>query len=524
MGDSPFSSLTAYVKETSPYTGLIILVFVCAGLVFLYSKNTQASKENANVPFVRFKDRNAEINYMEEYAGILAEGYSKYSSKGLPFQIFHPHNVKNPWVILPLKYLNEVKWAQETRLSLRTFIDQRSILPDIGGPRITDHVAHSIRMGMNRALPHLVPQLQEPCFDSFQKLIPACSDWTAMKLHPIILQAVTNMTARAFVGPKLGGMGGPWQTLLMQYIEAAMKVPPKVMGKYPRSLYWVSKYLDDEVKTMWSIRRQVAELLRPELEARIDASKSQSGQQKGRREQEDCIQWLLDSYMAKGHELTPDQLAQDMFILIFASIDGISDKALTVLYDLLEHPNVASEITEEIQQVGRVHPVWTREALSELRIMDSFMRESTRMHCLTQMTALQRLALEPYTFKDGFSVAAGTTLAFPSLPYSLDPQVHTDPEKFDPRRALREREDRENHRFTFGSASGDVLSWGAGRHACPGRFFAQEVLKLVFVHLLTNYEFRNSTDAQKTPLYIPFELRVIPNHDVPVEIREKAKA
>jgi cytochrome P450 len=345
-----------------------------------------------------------------------------------------------------------------------------------------------------------------------------------MQLHPLITQAVTNMTACTFVGPELGKIGGEWQRLSMEYLEAALKVPPKVMAKYPRPLYWLSQYFVDEVKTMWSIRRQVAELLRPELESRKEMAKFQLPEQKGRREQEDCIQWLLDSHMANNSELTPDQLAQDMFILMFASIDGISGKALTLLFDLIEHEEVAVEIRNEIQEVGRSHAAWTRQALSELRILDSFMRESTRVHCLTQMTALQRLALEPYTFKDGFSISAGTTLAFPSLPYNVDPQVHPDPETFDAKRALRKREGGENHKFLFGSASGDVLSWGAGRHACPGRFFAQEALKLVLIHLLTNYEFKHSAEGQKMPLYFPYELRVMPNDKVPVQIREREKA
>ncbi|KAI9147222.1 Cytochrome P450 monooxygenase ccsG [Paramyrothecium foliicola] len=332
------------------------------------------------------------------------------------------------------------------------------------------------------------------------------------------------MTALALVGPELGGIDGEWQKLSMQYLDTALKVPPKIMAIYPRPLYWLSQYFDKEVKTMWSIRRQVAELLRPELETRIKASESSSTQRKGQREHEDCIQWLVDSYKAKGQELTPDQLAQDMFILIVASIHGISGTALAILFDLMEHTDVAAEILEEIEQVKETHSVWTRQALSELRIMDSFMRESGRVHSLTQMTALQRLALKPFTFKDGFSVPAGTTMAFPSLHYGLDPEVHPDPETFDAKRAFRKRKDCESHRFVFGSASGDMISWGAGRHACPGRFFSQEALKLMFIHLLTNYEFKHSEEAQEMPLYIHNELFVMPNPTLPIRIKRKVKA
>jgi hypothetical protein len=152
MSNSLLSTIATHGEALASNHLFLIPVSILASLLVLRLWRSAASRQKAAVPFVRFEDRNAEINYMEAYAGVLSEGYSKYSANGLPFQIFHPHNVKNPWVILPFKYLHEVKWAQESRLSLRTFLDQRSCLPDIGGPRLTDHVAHSIRVGMNRAL------------------------------------------------------------------------------------------------------------------------------------------------------------------------------------------------------------------------------------------------------------------------------------------------------------------------------------------------------------------------------------
>jgi hypothetical protein len=82
----------------------------------------------------------------------------------------------------------------------------------------------------------------------------------------------------------------------------------------------MSRYLDGKVKTMWAIRRRVAELLRPALEARIAATKDQSSRRKGQRQYEDCIQWLLDAHTAKGDKLTPDQLAQDLFIIIVSIV------------------------------------------------------------------------------------------------------------------------------------------------------------------------------------------------------------
>jgi cytochrome P450 len=32
------------------------------------------------------------------------------------------------------------------------------------------------------------------------------------------------------------------------------------------------------------------------------------------------------------------------------------------------------------------------------------------------------------------------------------------------------------------------LAWGHGRHACPGRFFAAHLMKIMLAHVLVNYD------------------------------------
>lgn len=60
-------------------------------------------------------------------------------------------------------------------------------------------------------------------------------------------------------------------------------------------------------------------------------------------------------------------------------------------------PETLTEIQEEIKQVQSKLPGgrWTRKALGDLRILDSFMRESARVHALTQYTSVQRIPTSP---------------------------------------------------------------------------------------------------------------------------------
>lgn len=212
--------------------------------------------------------------------------------------------------------------------------------------------------------------------------------WTSIQPYQLILRVFASMSACVVVGPELGGLDSEWQTLSMNYVAAALSAPGQVKQTYPPWLYWLSQYIHPGIRSMWRYRRRAGELLAPILEARRAAveRESREGKRKtgGPREYEDCVQWLLDAHSSYGKTLTPDQLVQDLFVIMTASIHSTSAAGLGILFDLIDHPEAIEEIRQEIIRVQAAHPVWTRQALGELRVLDSFMRESSRMHALTQ--------------------------------------------------------------------------------------------------------------------------------------------
>ncbi|KAI0189877.1 cytochrome P450 [Astrocystis sublimbata] len=390
---------------------------------------------------------------------------------------------------------------------------------------------------MNRALVYLIEPLNQACIAACAREIASCPDWTPILPYPLIMKIFAGMSACVMVGPELGGLESEWQSLSMAYVNAAVSAPGKVKVSYPTWLYSLSQYTDKGVRRMFEIQTRASEILAPVLRARIAATVDLkanangvsvgdgggSGNRiKGRRQYEDGVQWLYDAHTARGKELTPVQLARDLFVMMTASIHSTTGAGTSILFDLLAHPDVLEDIREEIVRVRSANPAWTRQALGDLRLLDSFMRESARVHALTQYIAVQRIPTESWTFKDGLTVPAGTTLAFPSYHHNYDPEVHADPGSFDPRRHLRKREEAENtHKFHFASAATDMMNWGSGRHACPGRFFAQETLKLMLVHLLMHYDFKHAEDMRETPRFISKNLFTVPNPTLPIMMRER---
>jgi hypothetical protein len=247
----------------------------------------------------------------------------------------------------------------------------------VGGPRITDEIQISARLNLNRALNKLIEPMQTLCFHAAEQQLPDHPEWTSVVLYPKILDLFCCMSARVMVGPKLCDV---WTTISMKYITRVLTAQGAIRKKYHPFLYWMAYYLNPEVALVNDARREAAELVRPILEERQAAYAVDGVAPEGH---DDFIQWIMENYRVSGKVATPDDVVQNIFIVMFASLHGTSFIALQTLFSLLSTPGAVAEIREEITRVQQTElqslPSWNRRALGELRIMDSFMKETLRL-------------------------------------------------------------------------------------------------------------------------------------------------
>lgn len=120
------------------------------------------------------------------------------------------------------------------------------------------------------------------------------------------------------------------------------------------------------------------------------------------------------------------------------------------------------------------------------------------------------MAVVPLTLNDGLQIIipAGTQVAFCSNQQNLGP------DRFDPARWLggqRRDGERNDAWLQFPSTTDDWLNWGSGTHTCPGRFLADVSLKLILVHLLTNFDIRCASKDQHCPADSPHNFLIVPD-------------
>ncbi|KAF5628816.1 cycloheximide-inducible CIP70 (cytochrome P450 family) [Fusarium sp. NRRL 52700] len=143
---------------------------------------------------------------------------------------------------------------------------------------------------------------------------------------------------------------------------------------------------------------------------------------------------------------------------------------------------------------------FTSNVLQSMKKMDSFLKETLRVHPAT-MASFQRKVLKPFTLSNGQVIPAGVTIEIPAVAVSSDPNVFPHAEKFDPLRFYRLRTETKDGGVTF----------GYGRHACPGRFFAANEIKMILAHALLQYDVKNIGGATERCPNMEFAHMSIPD-------------
>ena len=71
----------------------------------------------------------------------------------------------------------------------------------------------------------------------------------------------------------------------------------------------------------------------------------------------------------------------------------------------------------------------------------------------------------------------------------FDSANYPDPQRFDPFRFVdKTAPHNRGRKVDMTSTHADFIAFGHGRHACPGRFFAANVLKLMLAHIIVTYD------------------------------------
>jgi cytochrome P450 len=171
------------------------------------------------------------------------------------------------------------------------------------------------------------------------------------------------------------------------------------------------------------------------------------------------------------------------------------------LYDLAaRHDEYLEPLREEIRTViAENGGTITTRALQQMVKLDSFMKESTRFHP-PGATTFNRKVLKGFTLSNGQYIPPGVNVEVASQAVYQDPALFPDSSTFDGFRFSKLRKDgtaSDNARNQFVTTNEQSLMFGYGRHACPGRFFAANEIKMILARLLLDYDIQNEGGSKE---------------------------
>ncbi|CAO2647453.1 Nn.00g083750.m01.CDS01 [Neocucurbitaria sp. VM-36] len=383
---------------------------------------------------------------------------------------------------------------------------------------------HVIHKNLVRNLNAILPDLEEEVPHAVDAVYGVdTNEYKKVDLLQSFMKMIPGLTNRMLVGKPL--------CRERRFLDAVLAFTTDVirtqsfLSLFPKALHPIIGGLFSLATKLhyWQSSRWTLPLIKRRI---ADITKKDAGDPEYQtwKEPSDFVTWSYRTAQAEGRrdEMTPDRIAQRIMPINFASIHTTSLTAYETLGNILSaDESVILALREESHRILREEGGWTKQGLSRMHRMDSAIRESQRVSPIA-LTFVHRkvVAKEGVITPEGVHVPYGTLLSCPWTPLAGDTDIHSHPEVFDAFRYSRAREE-----FNAMSAEekADVdalklkqtglvttgvhhLPFGHGRHACPGRFFVSHELKMIFAHLLLNYDFKPLIEKPKKIWVIRFQV------------------
>lgn len=207
----------------------------------------------------------------------------------------------------------------------------------------------------------------------------------------------------------------------------------------------------------------------------------------------DVLNYLLKRY---PHEIDDDHLESlttIFLIIIFVGVHTTSDAVTYVMYCLAKYPEYIPELRKEQEEAiiaedaatdSEKDVVYTPAIYRRLEKLDSFIRECMRTRMVGIGLAHTNISEDNIVLKSGAIVEPGQEV-FINLFH-----VHHDEENqasFDNLETFNGFRFVGKNKLTVKSGH-DNISFGMGKHACPGRWFATHQIKGIISYFIKNYD------------------------------------
>ncbi|KZT08277.1 cytochrome P450 [Laetiporus sulphureus 93-53] len=437
---------------------------------------------------------------------MIQEGYDKY--KGGIFK--YPELAFWRVVVTSPREIEEVCRAPESVLSFAEAANSSVQIEYTLGPNVHHNPYHIplIQSQLTRNIGRVFPEIMDEVVSAFNDEVPIKGDeWIKVRAKDAVIQIICREANRAFVGLPLcrnQDFCDLNKTFTYDVILAAL-----IIKVFPRALKpLVAKFMTNVPA---AIQRGVNHL-EPLILERFRMIE-QHGKEWADKPN-DMLQWLIDA--AEGEERAVRPIVLRVLSVNFAALHTTSTTFTQALFYLATHPQYIAPLREEVDAIV-AEEGWTKAAMGKMRRADSFLKE---VHRVTGLGAwsINRKAVQDFTFSNGTVIPAGTYVAASARPIHLDEENYEDSLEFKPWRFV----DVDGGKQHLISTADNYLTFGHGKFACPGRFFAANALKAMLAHMVYMYDIKmEDENVRPEELSSWIVASLVPNRKVEVMFRKR---
>ncbi|KAJ6528397.1 cytochrome P450 [Mycena sp. CBHHK59/15] len=514
--------------------GSLVAFFVFLFFVASLKAHTEHSRVPAELPWVArdnelFGSLKANWRGLWKSIAIYLEGYGKFSKSNLIHVV--PTWARGPQIMLPPSMGTWLAHMPEEVLNAKncTFYNVQ-FKYTVGHPEITsdDMIDLLIRRELTRTAGTLNLELLEDIEDSYTKYFGSDGEWRSLRIYHHMGKIVGRVANRSFVGKELCANE--------QYIDSANDFAMAV-GVSGIILHFFPKFMRPAIAWFVTIPNRRAsgismKYLQPLIKQRIVDMKNKAADPTYPWEEpNDFITWLVrESFKRTSeHETSVYGLAYRIVLLNFAAITTTTITVTNAILDIWSSPpsqNVVAILREEAERVFAEHKgQWTKAAIAKLVRLDSAVRESARISSIGG-AGMARRTKRDVTLPNGLVIPKDNCIGVSMHGLHFDGDYYSSPYEYDAFRFSRPREEailseKTHTNEDLVTTSVHWLPFGHGIHACSGRFFAANNVKLMLAHLLINYEIKPFEDRPVNPSMS--DMQVVPR-GAEMVIRKRVKA
>ncbi|PCH34274.1 cytochrome P450 [Wolfiporia cocos MD-104 SS10] len=501
--------LLQHDMDQSAQLACILLAVLCATLYLRIRFDTLRTIPTIG-PSAPVLSYIAAYKFLRNAQEVLQEGYNKHKV----FKVA----MLDRWIVVVsgAKMNEELRRLPDEAMSFIDAADEITQSKYTIAPDVQKHPIHVkvIKEHLTRNLAPLLPDIAEEVDYSFQELIPAKQDeWLAVPAYKTMSEVIARASNRVFVGISL--CRNP------QYLEIASSFAAEVlrgctvMGLMPNFLKpIIGPHLP------WSRRaiKRMAPHVIPIIEQRQRQLEAHGEDWTGKPN--DLLMWLVEEANHAGLANNMNLLVQSILTANFVAVHTSSITFTHALYHLAANSQYTEILRDEVESIIQ-QDGWTKIALGKMWKLDSFLKESQRVNGTSHISVM-RIALKDVVLSDGTMIPAGTFVAAAATSTHLDEENYENAEIFNPFRFSDKRlEDGEKNKHQYVSTSSEYIGFGHGKHACPGRFFAANELKVMLAHIVLNYDVMFENEGKK-PDNIFVATTVLPAPDAKVLFRKRS--